>query len=597
MRSTHAFLALLGATHTTALAPQRCPPLRATTTSTAAHPLDLRFDHVQIFADRVEDVAAYAAVEGAASAACAALNADVGEDSFDSTKRDVVTQLLWALQWRVVASCGTSVVVAASHDPEASTFVVTGPNGAGPAWASHDRWAEARKANAGRGSIGCLAFRVVGDTTVQDVYDAYSETHPALLRTGVVDLGDGLKSVEAYAYYAKDGPDRGTVLRFIERPDDAPKLPGLTTRRPDFSHSIRAKPDHWVSNVDDRQGFLKTLGDCLGYESQVEFASGVVAAGDAIIESTVAGPSDRSVFLPVNNALSDAGHVASFLSQLGNGVQHVATRVDDLLATIKRANRIRRSTGEGLAFLAVPLSYYGDLPSSQVLAERASVDIAEASKAFDRLRKAKLVDDAGVVALDCDALRASNVLASLPHAEVLAETIALSRYHNVYDMLGDRFDEATYVGWVRERVLVDVQGDDVLLQIFTRPILQSSSAEEAPFLEFIQRVCSAKEIVRPGCGGFGIRNFLVLFLSIELAGAQQRGDVQASALLREQLAESNPILSDIADAAALEADLRLAGRDAAAAVERRLAGQEQLQAVSARYAAAMKALKAGPRLN
>ena len=103
--------------------------------------------------------------------------------------------------------------------------------------------------------------------------------------------------------------------------------------------------------------------------------------------------------------------------------------------------------------------------------------------------------------------------------------------------------------------------------------------------------------MRPGCGGFGIRNFLVLFLSIELAGAQQRGDVEASALLREQLAESNPILSDIADAAALEADLRLAGRDAAAAVERRLAGQEQLQAVSARYAAAMKALKAGPRLN
>lgn len=592
MRSTRAFLALLSATHTTALAPQRCPPLRATPTSTA-RPLDLRFDHVQIFADRVEDVTAYATIENEASAACAALNADAKEDSFDSTNRDVVTQLLWALQWRVVASCESSVVVAASPDPEASTFVITGPNGAGPAWASHERWAEARKANAGRGSIGCLAFRVVGDTTVQDVHDAYSETHPALLRTGVEDLGDGLRSVEAYAYYAKDGPDTGTVLRFVERSDDSPKLPGLLTRRPDFSHAIKARPDHWVSNVDDRQGFLKTLGDCLGYESQVEFASGVVAAGDAIIESTVAGPSDRSVFLPVNNALSSAGHVAAFLSQLGNGVQHIATRVDDLLATIRRANRIRRSTGEGLAFLNVPLSYYGDLPSSEVLAKRASVDVEEASKAFDRLHEAQLVDDAGVVSLTCDAVKASAVLTGLPHADLLAETIALSRYHNVHGMLGDRFSEATYVGWVRERVLVDVQGDDVLLQIFTRPILQASSAEEAPFLEFIQRVCSAKDVLRPGCGGFGIRNFLVLFLSIELANAAQRGDVEASSLLREQLAESNPILSDIADAAALEADLRLAGRDAAAAVERRLAGQEQLQAVSARYAAAMKALKAG----
>ena len=133
--------------------------------------------------------------------------------------------------------------------------------------------------------------------------------------------------LEAYAYYDGDGPDFGTVLRFVERDE----LPGLTHRKPDFSHSIKAKPDHWVSNVHNRQGFLQTLGDCLGYESQVEFASGVVAAGDAVIESTVAGPSDRSVFLPVNNALSDAGHVASFLDQLGNGVQQ---KVVDALSLI-----------------------------------------------------------------------------------------------------------------------------------------------------------------------------------------------------------------------------------------------------------------------
>ena len=187
--------------------------------------------------------------------------------------------------------------------------------------------------------------------------------------------------------------------------------------------------------------------------------------------------------------------------------------------------------------------------------------------------------------------KASEALVGLPHIKPLAEAVALSRYYNVHLMLGDRFDERTYVGWVRERVLVDVQGDDVLLQIFTRPILQTSPNEEAPFLEFIQRVCSARELPRPGCGGFGIRNFLVLFLSIELSSAAQRGDAAASSLLREQLAESNPILADIADAAAREADLRAAGRDASAAAAARLAGQERLQAVSARYAAAMKALK------
>ena len=49
---------------------------------------------------------------------------------------------------------------------------------------------------------------------------------------------------------------------------------------------------------------------------------------------------------------------------------------------------------------------------------------------------------------------------------------------------------------------------------------------QAPFLEFIQRVCSEKKgadgkaaPIRPGCGGFGIRNFLTLFLSIEVSKA------------------------------------------------------------------------------
>ena len=75
-------------------------------------PLDLRFDHVQIFADAVASVETYAAVEARASEGCATLRQE-DERAFDSTNRDVVAQLLWALQWRVVASCATSVVVAA----------------------------------------------------------------------------------------------------------------------------------------------------------------------------------------------------------------------------------------------------------------------------------------------------------------------------------------------------------------------------------------------------------------------------------------------------------------------------------------------------
>jgi 4-hydroxyphenylpyruvate dioxygenase-like putative hemolysin len=68
-----------------------------------------------------------------------------------------------------------------------------------------------------------------------------------------------------------------------------------------------------------------------------------------------------------------------------------------------------------------------------------------------------------------------------------------------------------------------VQGDDLLYQIFTCNILQKSPEQESPFFEFIQRVCSECENedgcpakVKAGCGGFGIRNFLTLFLSIEV---------------------------------------------------------------------------------
>ena len=166
---------------------------------------------------------------------------------------------------------------------------------------------------------------------------------------------------------------------------------------------------------------------------------------------------------------------------------------------------------------------------------------------------------------------------------------------------------------MRERVLVDVQGDDVLLQIFTRPILRAPPNEEAPFLEFIQRVCSARELPRPGCGGFGIRNFLVLFLSSELAqraAARRRGVVLATEAARG--VELDP--ADIADAAAREADLRAAGarrRPRRVTAGRRLhplrAHAAAMAAprwslpfvffyVSARYAAAMKTARQGERV-
>lgn len=85
------------------------------------------------------------------------------------------------------------------------------------------------------------------------------------------------------------------------------------------------------------------------------------------------------------------------------------------------------------------------------------------------------------------------------------DVILRSRYRNVYGLLQDQITEDDYLGIVRNQILVDVQGSDVLYQIFTCNVLQREQGEEAPFLEFIQRVCSDSKGrgFKPGCGGFG----------------------------------------------------------------------------------------------
>ena len=99
-------------------------------------------------------------------------------------------------------------------------------------------------------------------------------------------------------------------------------------------------------------------------------------------------------------------------------------------------------------------------------------------------------------------------------------------YCNLYTLLRHHLSESAYLAIVRNKILVDVQGEDLLFQIFTANILQSEVIDEAPFFEFIQRVCSeclgadgCPAKIKPGCGGFGIRNFLTLFLSIEVSKA------------------------------------------------------------------------------
>merc|ERR1712113_1175050 len=112
----------------------------------------------------------------------------------------------------------------------------------------------------------------------------------------------------------------------------------------------------------------------------------------------------------------------------------------------------------------------------------------------------------------------------------------------------------------------------ILFQIFSKDILQRDPDDEAPFIETIQRVCAQKsgEQIKPGCGGFGIRNFLALFLSIEMSKAmaiQNEGEATGDQIkvkfgkrmvqaYTDQMNESNPILTAIAEGMTAEGKAR-----------------------------------------
>ena len=537
------------------------------------------------------------------------------------------------------------------------------------------------EAHAQRPGIAVLGFLA---DNVPHIYQRYQTLHPDLVayykdsnendnddNDNDNDPHNGI--LEVFAYYNIDRtPDTGTVLRFVPTGTTTTTaasattplwpLPGLVDVPATFGATTTTQPaycDHWVSNVWSRTEFLDTLRDTLGFTPKVDFNAGVVAAGEAQIESTVTGndstlrTTDRltalkdqsQVYLPINNALSDVGHVHGFLRDLGQGIQHLASRVENLVDFVQNANDARQALGEGFAFLRIPRSYYGTLDVSQLLpTEDASTSTGLstdcAASVVAALRAQGVVAADGAVDLDVsrDTIRA--VLDQTLEGEALAEyqrssdsvleAILRSRYRNLYSLLRDHLSETTYLRIVRNQILVDIQGEDLLFQIFTANILQRQAGDEAPFFEFIQRVCSecvdetgCPLKVRPGCGGFGIRNFLTLFLSIEVSKAMQDasdaqscGDVEGEAYAQQmvqyftdQLNESNPILTEIADAMTDEGhcqeqlskaqsvghtdEAALWNSRRLAAAERKRLGNDRLMACSARYNSLMKALREG----
>lgn len=198
------------------------------------------------------------------------------------------------------------------------------------------------KHQANRQGIAVLGFNV---NDVNLIQKRYEEKHPHLIHS--FHSYEDAQVLEVFAYYdhgdnsndEQQNADAGTLLRFIESKDsnaETPcRLPGLDRVDATFDESSQAAYcDHWVSNVVSRTEFLRTLEDTLGFTPKVDFNAGVVAAGEAQIESTVTGNDslfrgadkaavlqDQSqVYLPINNALSEVGYVRTMsLSWLSLG--------------------------------------------------------------------------------------------------------------------------------------------------------------------------------------------------------------------------------------------------------------------------------------
>jgi hypothetical protein len=167
----------------------------------------------------------------------------------------------------------------------------------------------------------------------------------------------------------------------------------------------------------------------------------------------------------------------------------------------------------------IPRSYYGVL-TPNYLVDSAGISAELARKIVEVCEERQVMTMDGAVDLNMTEDDIGKIMdtyvndtySEAYHAkrEVILGTILSSRYKNLYSLLRKHVSEETYLGIVRNKILVDVQGEDILYQIFTCNILQRELGDEAPFFEFIQRVCSECEDedgcpakIKPGCGGFG----------------------------------------------------------------------------------------------
>ena len=325
--------------------------------------------------------------------------------------------------------------------------------------------------------------------------------------------------------------DPTTVFRFMEPPGLLPCYTPNRSPTPPYYQEAGLRIDHVVSNVRDREQVLGDFQRWLGLHQFAHFSADQIYSEEArsTIDSTVMANPSRGVLLPVNQSVQGPNHVDRFIGTYGQGIQHVAFRVDNIAGEVASMINQREQTGVGLMFLPKCPSYYGTLAPSD-FDGLGDLTEGDSQAVYDHLVDKGVVDAFGIVTPLFDEAWDSITL-FVPfelHRSEITDVLVKAKYNVLYRLFGNRVSESTYLTCRELGILIDSKdGEDILFQIFTQPLFGHPSGKTL-FFEFLSRDCSAP--YSPGCGGFGEGNFRRLYQSMETERLRQEQALATSGL-------------------------------------------------------------------
>ncbi len=148
-----------------------------------------------------------------------------------------------------------------------------------------------------------------------------------------------------------------TLHTFIQRDGYRGFLPGFEIMEVKGQGVGLECIDHIVGNVEDRQmdRWVRWYGDTLGLERFVSYDDKDISTEFTALRSTVVASKDRVIKFPINEPADGLkpSQIQEYLdANLAPGVQHIALRTNDILATISALRE------NGVEFLSVPMGYY-----------------------------------------------------------------------------------------------------------------------------------------------------------------------------------------------------------------------------------------------